>query len=242
MQRRDFATRILGIGVGLTTVGSAAGTRENTIRHRIRSLMMEGKLTEARELADEYNIEYMYSKQTLSNTEGGVSTNDYLDKGNSTLQIFAIDIGNNKYVVQVDAKLSNNYWDIPSAANPKDGLSLTFSDNFWQPVSQSASNVTLYGDQKYINYKDYKRYGVWVKIDDQAHRKDSFGNNDLDVGFVTELEKVNNTNKFNLNAEYLHTWNLGGIVWVTNFSLGPFGLDLSGVGLYDWRLEVTEKA
>lgn len=137
--------------------------------------------------------------------------------------------------------MDNKYWDLLDSADPKDGLAITWSDTYWQPVSQSASNWFAFGDTQYIKYKDYKQHGVWAKVKDQKHVKNNLGNANLNVGFSTELEKLDHTNEYNINAEYLHNWNFGGVYWVSGFNLGPFGLNLNGLNLDDWRLKTTEK-
>lgn len=200
---------------------------------------MEGRVTEAQRMAEFHDVDYMHSKKKT--TEDEFSTEDYLNKGNSELNLWLYYDEGDKKIVTVYAEMDNKYWDLLDSADPKDGLAVTWSDTYWQPVSQSASNVTLFGDTQYIEYEDYKTHGVWAKVDDQDHVEDVIGDDNINVGFTTELEKLDDTNEYNINAEYMHNWNLGGLYWISSFSLGPVGLNLSGINIDDWRLETTEK-
>jgi hypothetical protein len=234
----------VGIGTGLAMFGgaiTAKETQEDRIKQQIHSLLTQGKIEEAKKMADRYNIEYKYDRQTLEAPENKLSTDDYLDKGDSELLLALYDYVGDKKVITIYAEMCNKYWQIWDQATPKDALAVTWSDTYWQPVSQSASNMNIFGDTQYINYKNYKKHGVWVKINDQKHTKENLGNAKLNVGFTTVLEKLDNTNEYNINAEYLHTWSFGGLSFVTGFNLGPVGLNFNGFGVDNWRLETTKK-
>lgn len=149
------------------------------------------------------------------------------------------------YKVWATANLEEEDCTIDDGA-PKDAIAVTWSDNYWQPVSQSSSNYDENYDTHLMDYQDYKTYGVWAKIDDAAWQNNTVncdGNTkEFQVGFDTNVEKLDTTNEYNLNMEYLHNWNVGGAYIITSFNLDPFGINFGGYFVDSWKLEETRKS
>jgi len=260
MKRRRLIAKMAAGSIGFATIGSKANGRgvedqsaeEVGLSSKIKSLVREGKISEAKKIAEHHNIEHTFGKEELKLPYGKqtdrtkINPTDYLNKSNSTVTLFTTydrddPQGDEIHFVNLLADMDNQYWDLLSEAPPKDGMAVTWSDSYFQPVEQSQSNFNPTLDTQYIDYQDYKRYGVWAKIDDQGHVEDVLGNDNLQVQFDTEIEKLDDNNKYNVNAEYLHNWNTGGFYKISEFSLGRLGIDFSGSSVDDWRIEKTNK-
>jgi hypothetical protein len=127
-------------------------------------------------------------------------------------------------------------------ASPKDAVSIRFSDSSWQPVDASQNGIELWSDYSTQSYKNYKRYGVLAENDTDACDGCAEEVPRMRGMLETRLERLDNANPVNVYGEYVHVYGKYGTPsWFSSISLGPAGIDVSGWGIGDWRIEETVK-
>ena len=239
-------------GTGLSGIAAAredesATAEEKGIAEALDSLISVGKVEKARDLANRHGVESTFGEKPLpafgeQRENDSVGTQDVIDQSGSSLSLFLWkdreEDGDPIFVASAFAYLEPAKTALYDSGAPMDGLGIHWSDTYWQPVSQTADNVTFDGiDTDLIEYEDYYRYGVESRVDDVEIRGDFLtgggdGKNSYSIGLDTEIEKLDLSNKYNINAEYMHTWNTGGAYYLNSFSLGPVGFSLDGFGVY----------
>lgn len=266
MNRRTFLTVVTGGSIacsGLPVVtGKATSATDGKsaeqagVADEVRNAFNNGNTEKALALLRNNGVEHSFdsvpfpiSSQKSSggiSREGLITPNDAMDYYQSSLSIAKMWLrsdpqGNDIYYLAVWSHISDDTANWVDDANPKDAMCITWSDTYFQPVSQSSSNFTPTDDSYLMDYEDYKTYGVWAKVDDNQFQDNNPTGGTFTVGFSTELEKLQSGNKFNVNGEYLHNWNFGGAYWVNTFNLGPAGIDFGGYLTDFWQIEVTIK-
>lgn len=257
--------KVIGGGIGLTTLPTVAAKRSKQtatsaeISTTIDDLRSLGEIEKIKQLCEEHGVKYSHastSLPTLSSPDpdkGTIEPQDELNKGDSGFDLLALldrtdPQGQEIYSASVAATIVEDDGNIQDGASPFDAMAITWSDTYFQPVSQTSGNFYPYDpDGNLLSYRDYYRYGVGGNVDDNKFqdRHPSLDGNAAEayVSFATDLEKLQYGNKFNINAEYLHNWNFGGNVYlVDTFNIGPFGINFSGTNVDTWRKERTVKA
>lgn len=250
----------LSLFPGLTAADPVNTAEEAGISLALRKLTDRGKFEQAATLCEQHGVKYGYSSSPMPSFgtleaavsgDGDVSIQDAFKKGDSWLSFYywferTDPEGQEIYAVESYVSIAEDDANVIDDANPYDGLSIYWSDTYFQAVSESQSNYEAVGaDSDLQSYQDYHSHGVWAKFDDnyvQDHSVALDGNVEhFYCGIRTEIEKLQYGNSFNVNAEYLHNWNPGGLYYVSSFNLGPVGINFGGTNVYDWRHEETEK-
>ena len=211
-------------------------------------------------LCEEHGVTFDYSSRSIpnlgpdetsdSNDSGGIEIQDAFKKDDSKLEIFGFfertdPEGQSIYTAACQATVTEDDASLDDA-NPLDGVAITWSDSKFQPVEQSIDNYGEVGfDIEEQSYKDYKRFGVIASVNDDEWQSTTMnldGNAEtFTCGIETEIEKLEYGNQFNVNGEYVHSWNFGGIYFLSSFDLGPVGINLGGTNVGKWRREDTVK-
>jgi hypothetical protein len=264
--RRKFLTKTGLSAVGLASLPAVTAASERSeksaseagISTALKKLAAKGKFQQAQKLCNKHGVPNDFSKGRLPSFDtsketdnGDVEPADAFKYSDSYLYLYSWfertdPEGQSIYSVECYADIAENDANVLDDANPRDGIAIYWSDTYFQSVESNQSNYYEVGrntGQQY--YQDYHTYGVWAKFDDNYIQDRSAaldGNVEhFTCGFRTEIEKLQSGNKFNVDAQYLHNWNFGGIYYVSSFNLGPIGLNFGGSNVDSWRHEETIK-
>lgn len=261
--RRRFVkvSAATGFATGSGIIGSATAestpesAEESGVKEEIDDHISAGDLEKAAEVAEKNGAKHTIGTGSVpalgKERDLQAEPDDALNQSNSSMNFYT---GLNRYEdadgiydASVSLTLQEDDANFVDNATPKDAVGIYWSDTYWQPVSQTSSNLDINGsDSDLVEYEDYHIYGVEAKVDDNEFQNNNVpgdGAAYIDFAISTEIEKLDTSNEYNITAEYFHNWKPGGGGNLDSLNLGPAGFKLKALNVDSWTppLEETNK-
>ncbi|WP_157231325.1 hypothetical protein [Halostagnicola larsenii] len=159
--RRSCIKSIGGI-VSLATVANtsvAAQDSESNFREQLDQLISHGRTDEAKDLLESHDLKYDMHKNEYSilnsttpedstsnsTNSGGVSTQDFYNYGDSTIEYTLSELPSGKYLANINWVLKEDDNALHGAERPypKDGVAIAWEDSQWGYVDESIDRLNI---------------------------------------------------------------------------------------------------
>ncbi|WP_172704595.1 hypothetical protein [Haloterrigena thermotolerans] len=261
--RRDVLKTTAGLGMltlapSSVTADNGSSVKEAGVSHEFNQLIDDCKVDEALKLLDENGVNYTKVTESISANTEGVSTQDFYDKGSSSVTFYTNewDKSKNEYAIGLGWTVEG-YSNGASGPAPVDVPVLAFEDDIFGYVDDSARGTGNVEDHDGGSEVDGK---LSIKSEPGNPHEDAPGNSliaeftddvrdsNLDFYPVGQgviqmvIRKQNTSSKGIVSGLYTHTWssmNVGKLPILDNLSITIPGTGISvsvPSGVDKWEL------